>query len=84
MNTAAMEVQWTGTAVGTFSVDGSNNGTVWYPTNTEIVNPIGAGSADNTLVDIQRVGFRYLSLSYTNVSGSGALTVTATAKGLGA
>lgn len=83
MDTAALEVQWTGTAVGTFSVDGSNNGTVWYPTNTDVNNPTGAGSSDNTLIGVSRVEFKFLSLSYTNSSGSGTLTVTATAKGIG-
>lgn len=83
MNTASLEIQWTGTAVGTFSLDGSNNGSTWYPTGTSIHNPTGAGSTDDTLVDVERVGFRYLSLSYTNASGSGTLTVTATAKGIG-
>ncbi len=77
-------MQWTGTPAGTLSVDGSNNGTAWYATNTGVNNPTGAGAADNTLIDLQRVGFRYLSLSYTNATGSGTLTVTATAKGLGA
>jgi hypothetical protein len=83
MQTAAFEIQWTGDPTGTLSVDGSNEGTVWYPTGTDVNGPMGNGATDNTLVDLQRVSFRYLSLSYTNSSGSGTLTVKAIAKGLG-
>ncbi len=84
MDVAALELQWSGTAVGTLSVDGSINGTTWYPTGNAVTNPTGSGSADNSLINLMGVGFRYLSLSYTNSSGAGTLTVTATAKGLGA
>lgn len=84
MDVAAMELNWTGTAVGTLSVDGSIDGTVWYPTGQAVTNPDGSGSANNSLINMMGVGFRYLSLSYINASGSGVLTVIATAKGLGA
>lgn len=84
MDTASLEIQWTGTPVGTLSIDGSNNGSVWYPTNSAVTNPTGAGSTDNSLVPLTNVEFRYISLKYTNSSGSGTLTVTAIAKGLGA
>lgn len=84
MDTASLEIQWTGNCVGTFSVEGSNNGSVWYPTNTEVTNPTGVGAADSTLVNLNWVGFRYLTLSYANTSGSGTLNVTASARGLGA
>jgi hypothetical protein len=83
MDTASLEVQWTGDPIGVLSIDGSNNGTVWYPTNTEITNPTGVGASDDTLTTLQWISFRYLSLSYTNASGVGTLTVTAIAKGLG-
>ena len=84
MDVAALELQWTGNPIGTLSVDASINGTVWYPTGNAVTNPTGAGASDNSLINLAGVGFRYLSLSYTNSSGSGTLTTTAVAKGLGA
>lgn len=83
MDHAAMEIEWTGTAIGALSVDGSINGTVWYPTGQAVTDPTGAGATDNSLMNLSGVGFRYLSLSYTNASGAGTLTATAMAKGLG-
>lgn len=90
MDRASMEIKWASgdTAIGVFSIDGTNDlsGTpVWYPTGSAITNPTGAGGpTNNTLVPLSRVEFRYLSLSYVNSSGSGSLTVVATAKGPGA
>lgn len=83
MQTAALEIQWTGTPTGVLSIDESNNGVTWYPTGTEIANPAGNGSADDTLVNLQWISSRYLSLSYVNASGAGTLTTKAIAKGLG-
>lgn len=84
MDVAALELQWSGNPVGTLSVDGSINGVTWYPTGTAVNNPTGAAASDNSLINLSGIGYRYLSLSYINSSGSGVLTVTATAKGLGA
>jgi hypothetical protein len=84
MDIAALELEWTGTAVGTLSIDASNNGIVWYPTGTSVNNPTGAGATDDSLIDINRFSPRYLSVSYLNTAGVGTLTITAVAKGLGA
>lgn len=83
MDLASIEIQWTGTPAGTLSVDGSNGGTVWYPTGQAVTDPTGSGPADNTLLDLSRTSFRYISLSYSNSSGSGTVTAIAIAKGLG-
>lgn len=84
MDTAALEVEWTGTPVGTLSVEASLDGSTWYPTGQQCTDPTGAGSTDNSLINCMGIGFAYLSLKYTNSSGSGTLTVTAVGKGLGA
>lgn len=84
MDFGSLEVQWTGNPRGVLSIEGSNGGVFWYPTGTEIYPPTGSGSSDNTLVPLERVDFRYLSLLYTNTGGSGELTVIAIAKGIGA
>lgn len=78
-----MELNWTGTAVGTLIVQGSINASTWYDTGQNVTNPTGAGSLDNSLINLAGVGFRYLRLKYTNSSGSGTLTCTAMAKGIG-
>lgn len=85
MDNAAFEIQWTAgdTAVGTFSIDESNSKTTWYPTNSEVHDPTGAGVADNTLLNLNWITARWISISYTNASGAGTLTVTAIAKGIG-
>ncbi len=86
MDNLALEIQWAAgdTAAGNFSVDESNTAVTWYPTNSEVHNPTGAGApSDNTLLNLNWVTARWVTLSYTNVSGSGTLTVTAIAKGIG-
>lgn len=82
----AIELVWTGDAVGVFSVDGSidnvpNASDVvnWYPTNTDVNNPAGASSS--TLVNLSGVGFRWIRVSYVSTSGTGALNVTFFGKG---
>jgi hypothetical protein len=83
MDVAAVELEWTGNAIGALSVDGSINGSTWYPTGQAVTDPTGAGAADNSLMNLNGIGFRYLSVSYTNASGAGTLTATAMAKGIG-
>lgn len=82
---AAFEAIWTGTPVGTFSVDGSlgtldsSGNMLWYPTGTSVNNP--AGTSDSTLVNLGfPCGFRYIRLSYTNASGVGVLKINGMAK----
>jgi hypothetical protein len=84
----AINALWTGNPVGTFSVDGSidvvSNASLvvnWYPTGTIVNNP--AGSANSTLINLMGMGFRWLRLSYTPISGAGSLTVIMFAKGAG-
>lgn len=83
----AIELIWTGTPTGTFSIDGSidnvsNSGLVtkWYPTGTDVTNP--SGSASSTLVNLSGIGFRWIRVSYTRTSGSGSLTVNVFGKGV--
>lgn len=83
MDIASIEIQWTGDPTGVISIDGSNGGTVWYPTGMAVNNPAGNGASDNTLLDLSRTSFRYISISYTNSSGSGTVTAIAIAKGIG-
>lgn len=76
---ASFEAIWTGTPTGTFSIEGSLDNTNWYPTGADVNNP--AGSADSTLENLGfPAGFRYIRLSYTNISGVGLLTINGMAK----
>lgn len=68
-----IEARWVGTPTGTFSVDGSLDGTNWYQTLTDVNNP--AGSSASTAINISNLAFRYLRLSYTAGGGVGALDV---------
>lgn len=84
----AIELVWTGTPTGTFSIDGSIDNVPsatqvvnWYPTNTDVNNP--AGSSSSTLVNLIGIGFRWLRVSYARTGGSGSLNVTVFGKGTG-
>lgn len=82
----AIELVWTGTPTGTFTVDGSIDAvtspsgvTNWFNTGTTVTAP--AGSASSTLVNLTTIGYRWIRVSYTRVSGSGSLAVTIFGKG---
>lgn len=74
----ALEAIWTGTPTGILKVEGSLDGTAFYPINVFVNNP--AGSANSTLINMQGVGFRYMRLVYTRTSGTGSLTINGFAK----
>lgn len=70
-----LEVTWTGTPTGTLSVLGSCSGQNFYALtyNPALAQP--AGSAGGYLIDNFHWGFRFMMLQYTNISGSGSLTI---------
>lgn len=75
MDNIALEVAWTGTPVGTFTVNGSDSGII-FPSLTfspTLTQP--AGAAGNYLIGLNQYPFRYILLQYVNTSGSGSLTV---------
>lgn len=88
----AIQAKWTGTAVGTFSIQGSldykpnqaggtplNSGT-WDDMGITPAN-LPAGSANHTLIDIGATGIPFIRIVYTNSSGTGTLTVYGNSKG---
>lgn len=84
----AVELVWTGTPTGTFSIDGSIDNVKaassvvnWYPTGTAIDSP--AGASGSTLVNLTGIGFRWIRVSYVSTSGSGSLNITLFGKGIG-
>jgi hypothetical protein len=75
MDNVGLEVSWTGTPAGTFSVLGSNSGSFFFPLtfNPALAQPSGAAGGYG--VDLFTFPFKYLLLEYVNVSGTGSLFV---------
>ncbi len=70
-----LEVTWTGTPTGTFSVMVSNSGINFYALTFNPVLAQPAGSASGYAVNLNQLPFRYIMLQYVNASGTGTLTV---------
>lgn len=77
------EVTWTGTPTGTISVLGSESGNNFYALTFSPSLSQPAGSAGGFLINLSLYPFKYYAIQYTNVSGSGVLTVVAAQKDLG-
>lgn len=90
MSQSSVQLQWTGTPTGTFSVQSSldysaspqgnilNAGT-WTDIGISVTSP--SGSAGGAIVDMSLTGLPYLRMVYTNVSGTGTLQALIFAKG---
>lgn len=74
MDNVGIEVTWTGTPTGTFSVTASISGVNFYPLTFDPVLTQPSGSAGGYVVSLNQYPFRYFLLQYTNASGSGSLT----------
>jgi hypothetical protein len=79
LDNIAIDLSWTGTPDGTFSVQGSLDGTTWNELGfgTSIV---ASGAAGNHQIYINQAPFHHLRVAYTNSSGDGELTGKLTAK----
>lgn len=75
MDNVGLEVTWTGTPTGTFQVMVSNSGINFYALTFSPVLTQPSGSAGGYAVDLNQVPFKYAMLEYTNISGTGVLTV---------
>lgn len=82
---------WTGTPVGTFGIDVSNNailaplglvtGGTWTPLVLTSPNlPIATGAPGNGYIDLTQLGAAFLRVTYRATSGTGNCTATLTAK----
>lgn len=75
----ALEASWSGDPTGSFVVEGSIDGSTFYDTGTATTDP--AGVAGGAMINFGfPIGFRYMRLAYTNVSGNGLLQVRGMAK----
>lgn len=79
LNTWSMQFVWTGTPVGTVSVQASDDGSTW----TEVASSSQAtsGAAGNHRVNASGFGGRYIRGKFAFTSGTGTLAVSVTAKG---
>ena len=81
-----LELTFTGSPTGTFSVEGSVdyrqdfNGNVqnaghWVPI-TLPTAPVASGAPGSILIDMNQLSFPYIRVVYTKTSGTGSLTAT--------
>lgn len=75
---AGVYISWTGTPQGSFSLQGSIDGTHFADMGISI--PAPGGSAGSCLIDPITTSCRFLRVKYTNSSSTGTLTVTACGK----
>ena len=75
MDNIGLEVNYTGTPTGTFTVNGSISGLNFYALTFTPSLTQPAGSAGGYLVNISVYALKYFLLEYTNSSGTGVLTV---------
>jgi hypothetical protein len=85
-DSAAIEITWTGTPTGTFVVQGAvRNDAGGAPVNFQNITLSAtlsaSGSAGSHLVNLSGIGYTWIRVSYTNVSGTGSVSAWATVKG---
>ena len=74
------QVAWTGTPVGTFSVEVSNDSVTWAAV---VLSPAvaAAGSADNAFIDVESAA-KFMRIKYTAGSSTGTLNIHITGKSI--
>jgi len=89
LDNVAMQLNFTGTPTGTFSVEGSLDHKEY---NGQIVNagnfiplslattPVASGAAGQILLDLNQLSFPYIRIVYTRTSGTGSLDAFISAK----
>ena len=82
LDAVAYQLIWTGTPTGSFSVQGTVDGTNWDDL-TLSTNISAAGSGDTALVSLSDLPFKQIRVKYTASSGSGTLDVHVMAKQVG-
>lgn len=82
LDNLCLQVRWSGTPTGTFSVLGSNDNINFdaLTFNPTLAQP--SGSAGSYLIDLNQVPFAWLMVQYVNSAGSGVLNVSIFGKDL--
>ncbi len=77
-----LQIVFTGTMVGTLTVNCSVDNVTFIPLTFSPVLTQPSGSALSYLISINQIPFPYFNVSYTNASGSGTLVVKWSTKDL--
>lgn len=77
-----LQLVWTGTPTGTFTILHSSNGTNYDSITLSPVITQPAGSAGHWSVVLQQDPFQWVKVQYVNASGTGTVDVIACAKDL--
>lgn len=75
-------VNFSGSPVGTFSVQGSGDGGINWQNVRLLTNPVATGAPDTVGIEINQAPMPLLRVVYTRVSGSGTINIFVTAKEL--
>lgn len=75
MDNVGLEIDWTGTPVGTITIYCSVSGVNWHALTFTPVLAQPAGAAGGYNVSLNQVPFKYVYVKYTNASGSGSITI---------
>lgn len=76
-----VQMNWTGTPVGTFAVQCSIDGSNWVALSLPS-SPAAAGGASSALLDLVGLCSKFLRVVYTKGSSTGSLDVFVQGKGL--
>lgn len=78
----AIQLSFTGTPTGTFSVEGSVDAANWSALSFTSV-PSAEGAADTHLLNIHNIPYKQFRLKYNRISGTGTLDAWIMAKTVG-
>lgn len=79
MDNIGIQLVWTGTPTGDFTVDVSVDQVTWTSL-TLSPSPAATGAADNIYIDVNQISAPYIRVTYTATSGSGTLNAKITGK----
>jgi len=80
MDRVGYQISWTGTPNGDFTVEVSNDGSIWAPL-TLSTAITASGSADNAFIDVETAS-KFVRLVYTASSSTGTLQAHITGKSI--
>ncbi len=80
LTNAAFEMNWTGTAIGSFKIMVSLSGVNYSDLGVSISDT--AGVDGTTVVNLYSLAVKYVKVRYTNASGTGVLNILGTARGI--
>lgn len=76
-----VQLTWTGTPTGTFSVNVSTDKVNWVPLALPS-SPVAAGAPGSIYLDLFALSAPYIQTTYTPVSGTGVLSANIVAKAI--